>query len=63
MEKYYDLKEVTPKEMVEDFFLSEANETLKAQLDDGWKIGMVITKDTTDEEIRAMAEKMAAEME
>ena len=33
------------------------------QLDDGWKIAGIINKDTPEEEIDAMIERMVADME
>ena len=63
MEKIYELDKVTPKEMVEDFFEEEAKEQVQVLLDDGWTIAGLVTKDTTDEEIHEMIEKMADAME
>ncbi len=63
MEKIYELDKVSPEDMVKDFFEEEAKEQVKSLVDDGWKIAGVISKDTTDEELDAIAEKMADAME
>ena len=46
---------------VEEFLASEAVEEVQGLLDDGWQIGGVIDKDTTDEEIEVIANYMAEE--
>lgn len=61
-EKVYELGRVSPEKMVEDFLASEEAEQIQSLLDDGWKVGGIIDKDTTDEEIEAIANYMAEEM-
>lgn len=62
MEKIYKLNKVSPEKMVEDFLASEESEKIQDMLDDGWKIGGIIDKNTTDEEISQIAAKMAEDM-
>ena len=56
--KYYPVNEMTPEEMMEDYFAEEEEEGIQEVLDDGGIIVGVVDKDTTEEEWDAILEKL-----
>ena len=56
--KYYPVNEMTPEEMMEDYFAEEEEEGINEVLDDGGIIVGVVDKDTTEEEWDAILEKL-----
>lgn len=60
--KYYSLKDVTPKEMVEDFLFSKEQAEKEALEEEGWEMVGVISGDSSEERDE-LIEKLAADME
>ncbi len=61
--KYYNLKDTTPEEMMEDYYAEEEEMKAKELADAGYTAVGYFDKDTTDDEMMALSEKIADMME
>ena len=61
--KYYKVSEMTPEEMVEDFFYQQEKAEHDALIEDGWEVVGVTDKNTTPEELDELFDKLADDMD
>ena len=61
--KYYRIADMTPEEMMEDYFAEEEAAKIDAIKESGYKFVGSFNKDTTDAEMDDLVNRIVAEME
>ena len=61
--KYYHLADMTPEEMMEDYFAEEEEANINALKESGYKFVGSFNKNTTDAEMDELASLIVSEME